>query len=388
MAQEAEALMEAVGMMPRWRGLTTTIGFCGLTIAAIAISAGAVLGTVDEAGLAAAVGLVAFVQLAFLINSWRHTGLGAAAPELHAIRRETLAALARDAVGDNPESGQVEMDEMMGNSPTSPHAAAGDATSAAAEAVTTGIDALDQGELDLHLEPVVELAETRTVYYRADLVLTRDDGTRLEPYLLSLSAERSGFASALDLALFRRVCPVIRHLKARNRRPGVFCPLSPQSFAERDILDELVQFLRANKDAAGGIVIEISQPALAALSPAGMEGLAYLAELGATLSLSGARVEGPDLETLVVLGFRFLDLDIAALAAAHGWDAFTEHGAVYGLARRAEQAGLTVLAANVARSEELERVRPFARLARGSLFSPPRVVRREITEPPVQAAAA
>jgi EAL domain-containing protein (putative c-di-GMP-specific phosphodiesterase class I) len=383
--------MEAVAMMPRWRGLATAIlfyGFCGLTIAAIAMSIGAVLGTVDEAGLAAAVGVVAFVQLAFLIKSWRRTVPSAAAHEPLTNRHEAVATQAWDAIGDNPAGGRVEPHDMMGNSPTSPRAAANETASDAAETVTTGIDALDQGQLDLHLEPVVELAETRTVYYRANLVLTRDDGTRLGSYLLSLSAERGGFAPALDLALFRRVCPVIRHLKARNRRPGVFCPLSPQSFAERDVLDELVQFLGANKDAAGAMVIEISQPALAALSSSGMEGLAYLAELGATLSLSSARLEGPDLETLAVLGFRFLDLDIAALVGAHGWDAFLENGAVHRLARRADQVGLTVLAANVVRTEELERVRPFARLARGPLFSPPRVVRREITELPIQAAAA
>ena len=252
----------------------------------------------------------------------------------------------------------------------------------------TGVDLLDQGRLDLHLEPVVDVAEARTVYYRANLALTRRDGSRMGPYLLSLSAERGGFAPVLDLALFRRACPVIRHLKARSRRPGVFCPLSPQSFGERNVLDEFVEFLRANKDAAGGMVIEMSQPALAALSPAGMEGLARLAELGATLSLSEARLEGPDPATLALLGFRFFEFDVAAFASIHGWEAFGEDGEIRGLARRAEHAGLTVIAANVVRAEELELVRPFARLARGSLFSPPRIVRRDIAELPIQAAAA
>jgi hypothetical protein len=54
---------------------------------------------------------------------------------------------------------------------------------------------------------------------------------------------------------------VIRHLKGRGRRPGVFCPLSPQSFADQGVLDELVGFLKANEDAAAGMVIEISQAA-------------------------------------------------------------------------------------------------------------------------------
>lgn len=367
----AQARGQARTVMPRRRSMGARLLFCGLsgmTIAAIGVSIAAVYGEMGEAELAGALGLVAFVQLSVLIGNWRRSSTG------------KMALRSDPAVADKP-------------SMSLPRAAANDdavaqPAEAAAGTVTAGGHLLDDGQFELLLEPVVELEATSTVYYRSNLAHRREDGSRVGPYLLSLSAERGGFAPAVDLALFRRVCPVIRHMKAHSRRAGVFCPLSPQSFAEREVLDELIGFLRANKDAAGSMVIEISQPDLARLSPSGMEGLAHLAELGATLSLSEARLDGPDLATLVVLGFRFFDLDIAALANSHGWDAFDEEGDVRLLARRAERAGLTVIAANLARAEELELVRPFARLARGSLFSPPRVVRRDITELPVQAAAA
>jgi EAL domain-containing protein (putative c-di-GMP-specific phosphodiesterase class I) len=342
----------------------------------------------DEAGLAAALGIVAFVQLVIIIRNWRHPRQ-AAAPARPAAQTKRAKGLAASAVSDRDRAADRHI--PTGEEPQYAEARppADPAPSIeAVEAAITGVDLLDDGQLDLHLEPVVELSGKNTVYYRSHIALRRQDGSRVGPYLLSLSAERGGFAPALDLALFRRVCPVIRHLKAHSRRPGVFCPLSPQSFAVRDVLDELVQFLRANQDAAGAMVIELSQSDLAALSPAGMEGLAYLAELGATLSLSEARLEGPDPATLVLLGFRFFELDVTALAGAHGWDAFDEDGEVCRLARRAEQAGLSVIAANVARAEQLERVRAFARLARGPLFAPPRIVRRDITDLPVQAAAA
>jgi hypothetical protein len=76
------------------------------------------------------------------------------------------------------------------------------------------------------------------------------------------------------------------------------------------------------------------------------------------------------------------------LASPHGWDAFARTATSARLSRRAEAAGLTVIAANVAASHELERVRSFARLVRGPLFSPPRIVRRDIADLPAQAAAA
>jgi EAL domain-containing protein (putative c-di-GMP-specific phosphodiesterase class I) len=388
-------------MKPRRRNLVKIVLLCGLTIMAIAVAIATSLGAIGEPGLAVALGIVAFVQLSFMITVWRWTAPEAAAVAAAASQAPHTSSLGSPAAGiqhganddrtlerDKPDMAP-DMPDMDASSGRAPANDAAHATARpGAETTPTGANFLDQGRLDLHLEPVVELTRNRTVYYRANLALTRPDGIRVGPYLLALSADHSGLAPALDVALFRRVCPVIRHLKARRRRTGVFCPLSPTSFAQRDVLDELIQFLKANSDAAGAMVIEISQPALAALSPAGMEGLAYLAELGATMSLSQARPEGPDLETLIVLGFRFLDLDIAALASTYGWDAFKEDGEVCRLARRAEQAGLSVIAANVVRSEELEHVRDFARLARGSLFSPPRVVRREIMELPAQAAAA
>lgn len=356
--------------MPRRRSMAAVLVFCclsGLTLAAMGLSIAAADGRLGGGALAVALGLVAFVQLSILIGNWRR----ATRPAAH---------LSAPAAAESPRM-------------TLPRAAANDdraspAAGTAARSVAAGGHLIDDSQFELLLEPVVELDAASTVYYRSSLALIRQDGSRVGPYLLGLGAERGGYATEIDLALFRRVCPVIRHMKARRRRAGVFCPLSPQSFAERPVLDELIRFLRANTDAAGSMVIEISQPDLGRLSAAGMEGLAYLAELGATLSLSGARINGPDLATLVLLGFRFFDLDIAATANSHGWDAFEEEGEIRLLAHRAEQAGLTVIAANVARSEELDCVRPFARLARGSLFSPPRIVRREITERPVQAAAA
>lgn len=378
--------------MPKRRSLAMAVMFCilcGMTLAAIGISVAAAYDAVGGGALAAAVALVGVVQLLILIGNWRRSAPAEAREPAHVshARARTASELIRQdrAGADWRTSEPVEPDMPIAS------ASAEDAESAEPEAVrpiASGGDLLDQGQLDLHLEPIVELAESSTVYYRSSLALTRRDGGRLGPSLLSLGAGQGDFALALDLALFRRVCPVIRHLKARGRRPGVFCPLSPQSFADQGMLDELVDFLKTNQDAAAGMVIEVSQAGLGALSPAGMEGLARLAEIGATLSLSDARLDGPDPTTLALLGFRFFEIDVPRLASADGWDAFEEDNDAWCLARRADVAGLTVIAANLTSSHELERVRSFTRLARGPLFSPPRIVRRDIADLPAQAAAA
>ena len=380
--------------MPERRSLATAVLFCvlcGMTLAAIGVSVAAAHDAIGGASQAAAVALIGVVQLLILVGNWRRSApakVAEPAPDPRVSARSASELVRQDRAGDHwrTERGEPGPAGM----PLAPASAdkAPNPTPAAAGPAAKGGDLLDQGQLDLHFEPIVELAESSTVYYRSSLALTRHDGGRLGSSLLALGAGQGGFASALDLALFRRVGPVIRHLKGRGRRPGVFCPLSPSSFADQGVLDELVGFLKANGDAAAGMVIEISQSHLGALSPAGMEGLARLAELQATLSLSEARLDGPDPATLKLLGFRFLDLDVPWLASAHGWDAFDENGDVCCLARRAESADLTVIAANLTAPHELERVRAFARLARGPLFSPPRIVRRDIADRPAQAAAA
>lgn len=362
--------------------VAVSVLLAGLTIAAIGLSLVVVLAGTSEPALAAAVVLVACTQLTLLLR-------------IRARERATLPddeqAPDEPLTADRENSGEASDSPSQRREPAGPGFGPARAPGAATDdggGFRTGIAFIDDGRLDLYLEPIVEVSKRRTVYYRASLALTRPDGSRLSAYALRLKAERSGVAPALDFAIFRRVCPVVRHLKARDRRPGVFCPLTPQSFAERAFLDELVEFLKLNQDAAAGMVVEVAEPDLAALTPAGMEGLAHLAELGATFSLSETLVDGADLLSLSKLGFQFIDIDIAAVANAHGRDAVREGGAVHRLARRAADAGLTVIAANLVRSEELDDVTAFARLARGSLFSPPRAVRHDVVEPSAEATAA
>lgn len=238
---------------------------------------------------------------------------------------------------------------------------------------------------DLLLEPIVRLAEQRTAYYRA--TLGQEGGEKLADRLQRLESGMDGRV-ALDEELFHRVAPVVRHFNAKGKRTGVFCPLSAAALADGTFLEELVAFLRANSDIAGGLVAEVSQPALAGLSPEGHKGLAYLAQLGATFSLSDARADSPDLELLAKLGFKFIDMDVGAAMRVHGWQGFEPDGPVEAFARKAEEAGFTIIAAKVDVPEDLEAVEDFVGLARGRLFAPPRRVREGIgSQAPAVAAA-
>jgi EAL domain-containing protein (putative c-di-GMP-specific phosphodiesterase class I) len=218
--------------------------------------------------------------------------------------------------------------------------------------------------VELFLEPVVRIKEARTVYYRASLAELGSDGTYV-------SVRKT---PALDFECFRQVVPVARRFRARNRIIGIFCPLSPASFSDEEFIARLLELLGQERDVAGGLVVDITQKGLASLEESGLEGLAWLAELGATFCMSHTDVAGPDVPALSHLGFQFIDIDAGIIARSAAASNLSVREPALKLFREAGEHGVSVIAANVAEEREIEGVLGYASLARGPLFSPPRRV--------------
>ncbi len=232
-------------------------------------------------------------------------------------------------------------------------------------------------ELELYLEPVVRVAEDKTVYYRASLAFARQDGTRIGVQALHGEARRGGYLSDLELLTFTRVAPVLRKLHARERKLGVFCPITAHSFADWAFVQQLLGYLEENKDIAGFLVVEVTQRALSQLDKNGTEGLAYLAQLGATFCLSETRVEVPDVDTLANLGFGFIDMNVEFLRRLSKAGPDGNGSMIMAAAKR----DISFIAANVAAKDDLDGLDDIVLLARGPYFSPPRLVRQEAGEP-------
>ena len=221
----------------------------------------------------------------------------------------------------------------------------------------------EAGDLALYLQPIVRLASRQTCYYRA-------------------SHGPAGPGS--ETRFIAQVVAVLRHLERRDRAVGIFCPLAAAAFADARFLRRLVNDLRRNHDVAGKLVIEISQADLARLSQAGMQGLAWLAELGATFSLAQASPAGPDLAALRDLGFQFVDLDLEALANTE-----TERrAALSALAGAADRHQLTLMAGPISRSGDVAWLQPAVSLGHGPHFARPRRVRADFGDGEAARAAA
>jgi cyclic-di-GMP phosphodiesterase TipF (flagellum assembly factor) len=232
--------------------------------------------------------------------------------------------------------------------------------------------------VELFLEPIVRIKEARTVYYRASLAEPGPEGTYVPVRK----------TPALDFECFRQVIPVARRFRARNRIIGIFCPLSPASFSDEDFIARLLDLLRQERDVAGGLVVDITQKGLASLEESGLEGLAWLAELGATFSMSHTDVAGPDIPALSHLGFQFIDIDAGIIARASTASNLSVREPALKLFREAAEHGVSVIAANVAGERDVEGVLSYASLARGPLFSPPRRVLHQAGSTTLESAVA
>lgn len=226
--------------------------------------------------------------------------------------------------------------------------------------------------LELLLEPVIELASGVTTHYRALLDLTGADGNIVPHAELMQKADQGRMRPALDAHMVKLVAPVLRRLRARNPGMRAIVPLGISTLASREDTTRVVANLERDVDIAGGIVFEFDHRGLGQLSGTGIESLARLGRLGATLALSNVQVAGLDLAALRQLGVRFLSFPPHAADAGFGpmpaWREFVQYA-------RAMQ--FQVIVAGIETPQQASAAVQVGRFGYGPFFAPPRKVRAD-----------
>jgi EAL domain-containing protein (putative c-di-GMP-specific phosphodiesterase class I) len=252
------------------------------------------------------------------------------------------------------------------------------------EAPAQGGGGLEEERFDLYLEPIVQIEDGSTRHYRASLSLRMADGTRVGMGTIQHQATRAGLMPMLDILTITRAMAVLRKLLQRQRGVSIFCTASTAALADTDFIARLNRLIGDNQDVARALVIGLGQPDLGALSQSGQDGLVRLAELGVAFCLSDADGQGAEVKTLRELGFRFVAMDIMTLANSSSKQA---DETVAAFVRDASFHSLKIIASNVATRTELAAITTRAALGFGPLFSPPRLVRHDITGQVASAAA-
>ncbi len=229
--------------------------------------------------------------------------------------------------------------------------------------------------VQLFLEPVVRLAEGRTAYYKASFRLRDQSPADLTHIVASadlpvLNGQSRLWDPALDARLLQQILPLLEKLRARRGATGIFCPISVATLENTKALQELVGLLQANPEAAAGIVLDIHHTALAGLSEAGLQGLAWLASLGATFCLTGEGMLYDELPALAELGFAFIDVP------GDGLDQPAQPGmTAEELLQVTEANNIALIASGIQQPDDAASLMHASSLGRGPGFSSPRAVR-------------
>ena len=231
--------------------------------------------------------------------------------------------------------------------------------------------------LELMLEPVVAFETGETVHYRASLSLAAAAGHSLSGMPLLREADRTGLRPSLDIFCAQRVIPALARIMARRPEARAFAPISARTIASGSHLAAIIEAMRNAPAAASADVFEIEHAEMAALDPAGIEGLARLAEAGASFALARANPSGIELGPLKDLRFRHLIFEAMTLPQSAQVPPIWS-----GLARFAQHQGFMVVVANIETQEQARAASNRADYGCGGAFAPPRLVRNHL-EPAV-----
>lgn len=227
----------------------------------------------------------------------------------------------------------------------------------------------------LFLEPIVQVSEGRTVYYKASLQHLGVDGFHL---LMSADLQVRPRAShqldaGQDVELLQRVISVMTKLRARKSASGIFLPISLTTLVNQQFLEAYLEMLGADAQKPPGIVLDINVSVLDKLEETGLQNLAWLASLNVVFCLTGSGAATYDLSVLSELGFRFIDFPSEELFAADG---HLRPDAVSKLQSLSER-NLTPIIAGLANRSKLSQLMQFASLGRGPAFAFPRPVKTD-----------
>ncbi len=237
--------------------------------------------------------------------------------------------------------------------------------------------AVKRDELELHLQPIVNLSDREPEFYESTLRLKDLDGTYLDQQRLGKLVRDERLATVLDGQLLFSAIRVLRTLNELQKRTGLFCPVSAATLNNKNAFEDIYAFLAANTALAGSLVLEIEQSALTELNAESRERLSRLVDLGFSLLLDN--VQNFDLEGSLLhsAGFRNIKVSVNELLNISDESNIDEY--VTDFSEEMESCGLTVIVSEIEHEVQAVLLGDFELpLGQGTLFSPSRPVKPEL----------
>ncbi|MEM9667801.1 MAG: EAL domain-containing protein [Pseudomonadota bacterium] len=168
--------------------------------------------------------------------------------------------------------------------------------------------ALEDGRVDLHLQPVVSLPQRRVSFYEGFTRLRDPDGSLILPATFLDAARRANLMGVIDNMTLFRCVQIVRRLAERDRRVGVFCNISGSSLEDDNFFPQFLNFMRENQDLSGAMIFEIRADRFETRSRKMRDNMDKLMALGFRFSIDHAPNLALDLPRLQDAGVRFVKM--------------------------------------------------------------------------------
>lgn len=241
--------------------------------------------------------------------------------------------------------------------------------------------AIREGELELHYQPVVSLDSRRLLGFEALIRWRHPEHGLLRPKKLIPLCEATGLIIPLGRWVLRQACLQIADWQQRfpeNDGTSISINLSPQELIHAEFLDHLDQVLSETGIHPGLIGLEIREQQLVGISTAFADLLWQLHRRGVRLIVDHFGVGDSSLRSLQRFPFEALKVD--ALLVEDMPEGSDTHEIVRAAIALGESLGLQVIAEGVESKEQRQRLEKLMLpCAQGFLFSAP-LVSEEATE--------
>lgn len=252
-------------------------------------------------------------------------------------------------------------------------------------------EALIENRVELHLQPIVQLPQRKTVFYEGFTRLKDETGRLIMPQEFIPAAEQAGLMSTIDNVLLFRCVQIVRKLMKQDRRVGIFCNLTPTALGDETFFPQFLDFMRENRDLAGSVIFEIPQASFEARGAVEARSMAKLVDLGFRFSIdkvNSAEIDLPDLERS---GVRYAKVPARILMEQIVRDgirpksAITREIAATDIAAVFQRYGVDIIAERIeAEDTVLEVLDLDVPFGQGHLFGAPRAIKESLLEETIQ----
>ncbi len=303
--------------------------------------------------------------LADVSSGWAEPGA------VDALVRQYAEELDRGTIGLEPRREPEPVMPIIKANPPTPRLPSPPLVPQAAleSALSQAIRKAAEGEIEIHLQPVVAFSDRKARLYEVfpKLVDAKGKVHGQADYLPAATA--MGLALAIERAAILRCCSIQRKLSEKGRARAMIVRLTAAAVRDRAFLQRLLSDMQADPLLADLMIFEVDQAVIEQGDGAERENMELLARAGFRFALGSADTLGLEVEELAARRIGFVRI-AAALLAAEGNPAAVED---------LRQGAVETILTGVATEDHARLGQEFGLvLGQGSLFSEAKPLRADV----------